>query len=36
MMTRDGLQHEFRTWVERWDKFIKARGLTLKRNELNL
>ena len=26
MVTRDGLQHVFRTWVERWDKCIKAKG----------
>ena len=25
-MTRGGLQHVFRTWVERWDKCIKAKG----------
>ena len=25
-VTRDGLQHVFRTWVERWDKCIKAKG----------
>ena len=25
-MTRDGLQHVFRTCVERWDKCIKAKG----------
>ena len=24
-VTRDGLQHVFRTWVERWDKCIKAK-----------
>ena len=25
-VTRDGLQLVFRTWVERWDKCIKAKG----------
>ena len=25
-VTRDGLQHVFRTWVERWDMCIKAKG----------
>ena len=25
-VTRDGLQHVFRTWVERWNKCIKAKG----------
>ena len=25
-VTRDGLQHVFCTWVERWDKCIKAKG----------
>ena len=35
-MTHDGLQQVFHTWVERWDKCIKAKGLTLKRNELYL
>ena len=25
-VTRDGLQHVFRAWVERWDKRIKAKG----------
>ena len=25
-VTRDGLQHVFGTWVERWDKCIKAKG----------
>ena len=25
-VTRDGLQHVFRTWVERWGKCIKAKG----------
>ena len=25
-VTHDGLQHVFRTWVERWDKCIKAKG----------
>ena len=25
-VTRDGLQQVFHTWVERWDKCIKAKG----------
>ena len=25
-VTRDGLQHVFHAWVERWDKCIKAKG----------
>ena len=32
MVTRDGPQHVFRTWLERWDNALKRRGLTLKRN----
>ena len=35
-VTRDGLQHVFRTWVERWDKCIKAKGSYFERNELDL
>ena len=30
-VTRDGLQHVFRTWVERWDKCIKAKGSYLEK-----
>ena len=25
-VTRDGLQHVFRTWMERWGKCIKVKG----------
>ena len=35
-VTRDGLQHVFRTWVEKMRSALKRRGLTLKRNELYL